>query len=157
MAHPGGRPTDYNYELIVEICDKIASTSKGLNRLCKENPHWPSRKCIYEWLLRHKEFSDLYAKAKSHQADFLFEECFDIADDTSRDTRVVGEDEREVCNSEWINRSRLRVDLRKWVVARLAPHKYGDHIADKGNDEIKSELSDIKGLISKCVQPIPQS
>jgi hypothetical protein len=28
-----------------------------------------------------------------------------------------------------IQRSRLRVDARKWAAARLAPKKYGDHIS----------------------------
>lgn len=139
MAHPGGRPTDYSYELAQEICDAISCTSKGLKHLCNANPHWPSRKVIYEWLIRHKEFRDIYAQAKDCQADFLFEECFDIADDSSNDTKIVGEDEREVCNSEWINRSRLRVDLRKWAVARLAPQKYGDKIHNDSSDPKQSQ------------------
>src|SRR5690348_278088 len=120
-----GAPTKYTYELAVEICDTISNTSKGLRILCKENPHWPSRKVIYEWLIRHKDFRDLYAQAKATQADLLFEECFEIADNISKDTKVVGEDQREIANNEWINRSRLRVDVRKWAAGKLQPRVYG--------------------------------
>ena len=30
--------------------------------------------------------------------------------------------------SAWVQRQRMRVDARKWVAARLAPKRYGDHV-----------------------------
>jgi hypothetical protein len=32
---------------------------------------------------------------------------------------------------EWIARSRLRVDARKWVAAKLKPKKYADKITNE--------------------------
>lgn len=135
--HPGGRPTDYTPELAQEICDAIACDSKGLRRLCNENEHWPVRTIIYRWLRKHSEFRHLYMQAKENQIESLVDEILDIADNTSQDTIVKFDsdgNEREVCNSEWINRSRLRIDTRKWLAGKLAPKIYGEKVKDVQED-----------------------
>ena len=48
------------------------------------------------------------------QADKYFQEIIEIADAATPET---------------VNVARLRVDSRKFTVARLAPKKYGDHIS----------------------------
>ena len=53
---------------------------------------------------------------------------FIIADDASGDYVTTSDGKRTV-DHENIQRSRLRVDARKWAAARLAPKKYGDHIS----------------------------
>jgi len=80
------------------------------------------------WLLNNKEFQDKYAQAREAQADYLLEELLDIADDKSGDTYEDAKGNIKV-DHENINRSRLRVDTRKWVIAKLAPKKYGDRVA----------------------------
>src|SRR5258708_7552309 len=42
---------------------------------------------------------------------------------------VTTSDGKRIVDHENIQRSRLRVDARKWAAARLAPKKYGDHIS----------------------------
>ena len=70
-------------------------------------------------------------RAREAQADALFDECLEIADDTSGDLTTKESTNEDgtpvlVVNHEHINRSRLRVDTRKWLVAKLAPKKYGE-------------------------------
>ena len=55
----------------------------------------------------------------------MAEEMLLISDDISRDT-ILNKKGEEVCNSEYINRSRLRVDTRKWLCAKLMPKVYGE-------------------------------
>jgi len=43
-------------------------------------------------------------------------------------TIVKGNDIVRVENTEWTNRSKLRVEARKWVAAKLKPKKYGDKV-----------------------------
>lgn len=140
---PQGRPTDYNEEIAREICDTIAETTEGLKSLCESNPHWPCYRAIRNWLRLHKSFMHLYAQAKLEQADYMLEECFKIADNTMLDsitkTSKNGE-EYEVANNEWINRSRLRVDLRKWAASKLAPKLYGDRLVLEKKEEENAEL-----------------
>jgi hypothetical protein len=72
----------------------------------------------------------MYARAKDNQADLLAEEILEIADDGSNDfmTIVKGDESYTVENKELVNRSRLRIDARKWYAAKLRPNKYGDKL-----------------------------
>lgn len=127
---PGGRPTVYTTKLAEEICNAIATTpNKSIVLLCKENEQFPDYSTIKRWLRdeRREEFRTLYAQAKEDQAELLAEEIIEIADDSARD-EIITEDGRSIENREFINRSRLRVDARKWVAAKLLPKKYGDKI-----------------------------
>ena len=67
------------------------------------------------------------ARAREEQADKLFREIIEIADDKSGDC-ITTSDGKPIVDHENIQRSRLRVDARKWAAARLAPKKYGDQI-----------------------------
>jgi membrane protein implicated in regulation of membrane protease activity len=40
----------------------------------------------------------------------------------------------EVVNGEHIQRSRVRIDARKWKASKLAPKKYGEKIQHAGHD-----------------------
>jgi hypothetical protein len=123
-----GRPTLYTQDLADEICKKISTTSKGLLRLCNENSHWPTKETILDWRLTNKnDFSYQYRNAKAAQVEALVDECLDISDDTSYDS-YIQDNGKEVCNSEYVNRSRLRVDTRKWIASKLAPKVYGDKL-----------------------------
>lgn len=96
----------------------------------------PDVKTVYRWMGANEEFRQQYACAREDQADTLADEIIDIADESSRDTITKENDDGstyEVCNSEWINRSRLRVDARKWVASKLKPKKYGDSMTHKGD------------------------
>jgi len=125
----GGRPTDYNAEIAALICERVATSTLGLRLLCEQSD-MPSKFTVNLWRYKHTEFSTLYAQAKLVQADLLAEECLDIADDDSRDTKVNFDGE-EVCNTEFIARSRLRIDTRKWLAAKLLPKQYGLIAEDK--------------------------
>jgi hypothetical protein len=54
----------------------------------------------------------------------MLDEILEIADDTSQDTTIT--DFGPKPDTEWISRSKLRVDARKWAMSKLAPKKYGD-------------------------------
>ena len=135
---------EYTEELGTEICEAIAQSSEGLKSLIRQNPHWPRYATVRKWIRINSAFADLYARAKLDQADLLVEEILEISDDKSRDNIVKinseGE-EYEVCNSEWVNRSRLRVDTRKWLASKLAPKLYGERNTEKQTDG-KSYLED---------------
>jgi hypothetical protein len=120
-----GRPTKYDESIADEICEMIATTTAGLNAICKMG-RFPAPSTIYLWLTKHKEFSEKYTYARERQADLMGEQILSISDDTSRDTVVT--DSGEHADSEWISRSRLRVDARKWLMSKLHPKKYGDKI-----------------------------
>ena len=54
-----------------------------------------------------------------------------IADHSDKDTVIIYDKQGNpvpVEDKEWTNRSRLRVDTRKWIASKLKPKKYGDKI-----------------------------
>ena len=84
---------------------------------------------------RHPEFSQQYAHAREAQADKLAEEILLIADDGSNDTYTDGDGNCRT-DAEAIQRSKLRVDARKWLASKMAPKKYGDKVAIGGADDL---------------------
>jgi hypothetical protein len=87
-------------------------------------------KTFYEWIDNDEDKSKRYARACETRADKLADEILHIADDSTNDTKVIdkGGNSIEIENTEWVNRSKLRVDSRKWLLSKLAPKKYGDKL-----------------------------
>ena len=42
-------------------------------------------------------------------------------------------------DTEFVQRSKLRVDIRKWMVSKLNPTRYGDKIQTEHSGEVKVE------------------
>lgn len=60
----------------------------------------------------------------------LFEEILDIADDASNDW-MERQSEKSAgweLNGDHVQRSRLRIDARKWMLGKMQPKKYGDKL-----------------------------
>lgn len=134
-----GRPTKYNTELGQEICETIASSSKGTKKLCVEHPHWPCQDTLFTWLKTYSEFSEQYAHAKRCQIEVLIDEILEIADDASQD-QYVNELGALVSNPPAINRARLKVDTRKWLACKLVPKVYGNKIDIESDSSMSEEL-----------------
>jgi len=120
-----GRSSEYTTEIADAICERLAD-GESLRSICLD-PEMPSQPTVFRWLAANEEFRKQYAIAREAQADSLFDEMLDIADDASRDTRK-GKDGDEQPNTEWITRSRLRVETRKWMAGKLRPKVYGDKL-----------------------------
>jgi hypothetical protein len=128
-----GRPTDYTPELADRICELVATSTHGTKKLCKLNDWMPDDTCIYKWRYRHEDFARKYAEAKARQADLLAEEIIEIADDGLNDTYVDDEGNVKV-DTDIVQRSRLRIDTRKWLACKLLPKIYGERQPPKTED-----------------------
>jgi len=126
------RPSIYSQELAIEICQQIAE-GKSLRKIC-EAEEMPNASTVHAWVLTNEEFSKHYARAREMQAEHYLDEIIEIADDGLNDT-YQGEDGIERTNGDVIQRSRLRVDTRKWVMSKLAPKKYSDKMQLSGPGE----------------------
>lgn len=108
-----GRPSKYNDEMAEKICEKIAN-GRSLRSICAEDG-MPTTSTVCKWLIENKEFSEQYARARTRQADYFFEEIVEIADSVEADSAAVA-------------KARLQVDARKWAASKIAPKKYGDKV-----------------------------
>lgn len=121
-----GRPTGYTEALGKKVCDKVATTTDGLRRMCANNSDFPTSETILQWRYKYPEFAFCYAQAKLTQADLFAEQIIDICDE-------------EQPTSEAIQHARLRVDTRKWVACKLIPRVYGDKVQTDTTLNIKHE------------------
>lgn len=149
--HPGGRPSDYTPEKATEICVRIAD-GQSVREIAR-GEDMPSMATIFRWLSVHPEFQEQYARAKEAQALYLAEEILDVADDGTNDWMERKNDDGETIgwnvNGEAIQRSKLRVDTRKWLLSKLLPKKYGDRVAMEhsgpdGNPIETKDVSDVE-------------
>jgi hypothetical protein len=120
----------YTQEIADEILVRLAE-GESLRAICRDL-HMPDKATVLRWLQSNEEFRDQYARARELQAEGQADELLDIADDgtndwVNRETRDGGT--IRVLDGEHVQRSKLRVDARKWIAARLLPKRYGDRIA----------------------------
>lgn len=133
---PVGRPMEYDREEIMDyVCDALVTSSRGLGSIIKSGEEkfktFPTYSTIMKWLSEEEGLSDRYARAKEAQADFMADEMLDIADDGRNDwmkRHQANGESVEVVNSEVIQRSKIRIDTRKWLASKLKPKKYADKV-----------------------------
>lgn len=118
------RPSSFTQETADAICLRLTE-GESLRGICRDE-EMPAASTVFKWLADRKEFSEQYARAREAQADHMAEEILQIADDGSNDTYQT--ENGEAVNHDVIARSRLRVDARKWLAAKMAPKKYGDKV-----------------------------
>lgn len=121
----------YSEEIADRICDALAD-ARSLRSICCETD-MPSQSTVFRWLAdeRYANFRERYARAREAQADAIFDEILDIADDGSNDWMERRRDDGsvdEVLNHEHVQRSKLRIEARRWMAGKLRPKVYGDKI-----------------------------
>lgn len=148
----------YTEEQIAEfkaaVCEQI-SEGKSLRVICEEDKSLPTARTIHRWLNDDEDFCQQYARAREAQADALFDEILEIADDgrndwmerKDRDDQNIGWRE----NGEAIRRSQLRVDARKWMAAKLQPKKYGERLDLNHSGSVSMTKADIDAELAKYV------
>lgn len=132
---PPGRPTAYTEAIAASICAAVAE-GMSLRKVCAMEG-MPALTTLFRWLADEEraEFREQYARAREAQADLLAEQILEIADDGTNDTYKDDEGMVRV-DHDHIARSRLRVDSRKWLAAKMAPKKYGDKLAVGGAEDL---------------------
>lgn len=107
-----------------QVCQRIEK-GEPLRRILRSENAPLSQTVFYELLL-DKEKNVRYTRARNVWADIQFEEMLDIAD--CEDNDIVETDDGPRVNHDVIQRDRLRVDTRKWMLSKLQPKKYGDRL-----------------------------
>jgi hypothetical protein len=134
-----GRPSKYSNEVVDEICSRLAN-GESLVNICVDK-HLPEARTIHYWLLdgKHEEFFLKYARARDIQAEVMFDEILNISDDGSNDYMAItkGDITYNVEDKEVTNRSKLRVDTRKWYLSKVLPKKFGEKLdLTSGGDKL---------------------
>lgn len=109
------------------ICkDILKEIEEGLSlREAIKKIKQPNRNTFNDWLKEDEVLRDQYARAREAREEKIFDEILIIADETERDT-ITTEKGFEICNNEWVQRSRLKIEARKWILSKMNPKKFGD-------------------------------
>lgn len=119
---------EYTKEMGDLICDLI-SEGNSLRSVCNDES-LPDKRTVFRWLRTHEDFCHQYARACEERTEAMAEDILDIADDGSNDLMTVkkGNLTYKVEDKEVTNRSKLRVETRKWIMSKMKPKKYGDKL-----------------------------
>ena len=124
-----------------KVCDRIRD-GQSLRKAC-EPVDVPNISTILRWL-KNDESGALciqYARAREIQADMLFDEILEIADNATSDV-TFAKDGTKIVNHENIQRARLRIDTRKWFISKLQPKKYSEKAANDVGGEMIIRIGD---------------
>lgn len=119
----------YTNEIAELVCDLIGN-GISLKRVCQV-PGMPTRQVVMKWTREDEHFESMYTRAKIGSTEAMADDILDIADDGSNDFMedgyMRGKTPGYRVDGENINRSKLRVETRKFLMAALKPKKYGAH------------------------------
>jgi len=154
-----GRPSKYTPELAERICARIIAC-ESLRAICS-NDDMPDAATVFRWLASTNDdyagFREQYARARTLQAEHLVDQILEISDDGRNDwmerrseaEKGAGIESGWVLNGEHVQRSRLRVDSRKWFASKVAPKIYGDKMATtvSGPDDGPIKVQEVRTTI----------
>jgi len=146
-AKAPGRPSTFTQEIADEICRRLAQ-GEPLEKICRDD-HMPSSRTVLRWKDASEAFMSDIACAREAGFDRIASDCLDIADETSNDTLSTEHGDRP--NTEWISRSKLRIETRLKLLAKWDPKRYGDKITQEHTNPDGSGL--FTGIKVEFVKP----
>lgn len=151
-----GRPSKYSDELAERICAEVAKGLLLPQALKGEG--MPSTSMVFRWLEAHSEFRERYARARESQCETIAGQLLEIADicrpgkkvkhtvctycrGTGLGVALNADEDRPTCErcngaggmdevvtADMVERARLQLDTRKWLLSKMFPKKYGERV-----------------------------
>lgn len=120
------RPTTFTQAIADAICDRLIR-GESLAVICDEQG-MPSTGTVRYWRNRNAVFAAQYEAAREAQAEAIFDEILDIADDARNDwiERETRNGSYVALNKEAVARSNVRISARQYVLGRMNPRRFGD-------------------------------
>ncbi len=106
-----GRKTSFGKRVAGEICGRLVA-GETLKSICR-HPSMPRYRTVFAWIDRYPDFAEAYRRARCAAAEAIADEMLDIAD---------GPGGRDGWG-DTVQRDRLRIDARKWLVTRFQPDR----------------------------------
>lgn len=141
----------YSQEKADAICARLAQ-GESLNAICKDED-MPAESTVRAWALDDVGgFSAKYARAREIGYEAHADRIIELADEcrlgVKRTTKASGE--TETVEGDMVERSRLQIDARKWMLAKMLPKRYGEkldlnHSGGVRFERIETVVVDAKG------------
>ncbi len=126
-----------------KITEVLSGMRNGLSlRQSSENANVKAQTFL-SWVDQDKDLSEQYARARSDMIDKIADDIIKIADE-----EMIPTGEGKV-DSAMVQKQRLRVDTRKWLLSKMAPKKYGDKLELSGDEQAPVSIQRIERVIVK--------
>lgn len=151
------QPRAYGDNIARKICERIMQ-GETLNAICAD-PRMPSKPTVIRWLASptRADFREMYYYARRVYAELLMDEVIEIADDQSKDWiptyNKKGEQNGWKPDNEAIQRSRVRIDTRKWLASKMIPRIYGEKVDH--HHEVVGDLAELLKTASNKDSGLP--
>lgn len=113
----------------------------------------PDPAAVLIWAMDDKGpgFTQQYARARELGYQVMAEDLTEIADDGTNDWQETETGQQP--DHEHIQRSRLRVDTRKWLLSKALPKIYGDKLQTQNLDKHGNPADPVQPVINVMVGP----
>jgi len=130
-------PVQYSTELADAICERLAG-GETLRAICRDDG-MPDHRSVRRWALEDTQgFGAMYERARLIGYLGMADEILDLADDRTNDTFVDADGIHRPDHAA-VQRSRLAIDSRKWLLSKALPKVFGDKIAVDQNYNIDGD------------------
>jgi len=102
-----------------------------------------ARQTFHDWVDKDEDLSVQYARARADMIDSIADDIMNITDEELEPL------EGGKIDNAMVQKQRLRVDTRKWLLSKMAPKKYGDKLELSGNEESPVAIKRIERVIVK--------
>ncbi len=118
-----------------EVAEKIIVRMAGgesLRSICRETV-FPAFPTVMRWITEKPEFAAAYQVAQDCRAQVIFDEILELADRPVMGTRVkiLADGGKETTLCDQVERSKLQVHAREWILARMAPKRFGNRVLNE--------------------------
>lgn len=110
---PAGRPSEYNYEMCLEICERV-SLGENIKSVLDSKERYPSFPTFCKWKRENSELLNLYVNSIADKAEMVDAQIDEIWEGCR-----LGQYEPSVAN--------ILIQTLKWKAAKYYPKMYGDN------------------------------
>ena len=118
--------TTYDYELCVEICERISNGENIKNILDSDREKYPTFKTFCNWKRDNEELLHLYTRSREDKSEMV-----DAKIDQTMDDLANGSIDAPT--------ARVIIDTLKWKAGKYYPKMYGDKINHELSGKIQTE------------------
>lgn len=135
-------------EIALELLNRLAR-GETLKQITKDL-HMPSYQQVMKWVKSDPDFQEAYLSAQEFRMNVFADEILEIADDSVGDIRLGFDKNGNVIpevNVEAIQRSKLRIETRKYLMERYAKGTFaaqkdsGAKASNSGNGQVNIQIN----------------
>jgi len=129
------RPSKYNYDLCLEICEGVAD-GENIKNVLKSKPEYPTFQTFCNWKRKHNQLFDLYVKSIQDKSESVLAEIDEIQQEL-RDKQLDP------------STANVLIQTLKWKAAKFYPKMFGEKVDHTSSDGSMTPKSTIVTTLTK--------